>query len=279
MQEKIVSLMEILRVYAHVFVELESQLGSAILELNKSDIWDDPPDQRKMLTILMQKFHEVCTTAELPVTGVLVSRITNGLAYGEADPETRAYCDNALLQTYLLQLKSGFVAELSTKLFLQVPANRRDYFDKPIDGWEKIVERFPDCLADVEEMRRCFSLSRYTAVLFHAMQVAEWGAIELGNHIEVTDPKHGWGPTSKKLKSWIDGGHSKLPATITVSFAFLEQMHREIESMVLAWRHKVDHAANRLAIIPNTSLSPDIAEHIMQSVKVFMARLAEGFPK
>jgi hypothetical protein len=45
--------------------------------------------------------------------------------------------------------------------------------------------------------------------------------------------------------------------------------------MMLAWRHKVDHAANLLYIVPNAEFAPDVAEHIMQSVKMYMTRLVE----
>jgi hypothetical protein len=55
-------------------------------------------------------------------------------------------------------------------------------------------------------------------------------------------------------------------------------MNREIDSMTLSWRHKIDHAANRLAILPNTDFTPDIAEHITSAVRVFMLRLGEGMP-
>jgi plasmid stabilization system protein ParE len=48
--------------------------------------------------------------------------------------------------------------------------------------------------------------------------------------------------------------------------------------MVLAWRHKVDHAANHLYIVPNTDFTPDIAEHIIGAVRIFMRRLLEGIP-
>lgn len=125
-------------------------------------------------------------------------------------------------------------------------------------------------------MNKCFALSRYPAAMSHAMHVAEWGAIELGNRIGVTDPKKGWGPTERKLSELVRGGHSKLPASLGIPFEFLEQMNREVDSMVLAWRHKIDHAANSLAIIPNADFTPDIAEHIMQSVKVFITRLQDG---
>ena len=42
-------------------------------------------------------------------------------------------------------------------------------------------------------MNKCFALCRYTASMFHALQVAEWGAIKLGDYIGVTDPKKGVG--------------------------------------------------------------------------------------
>jgi hypothetical protein len=114
--------------------------------------------------------------------------------------------------------------------------------------------------------------------MFHALHVAEWGAIYLGDRIGVTDLRKGWGPTEKKLRELIKGGHSNLPANLTVGFDFLEQMNREIDSMVLAWRNKVDHAANHLAIVPNTDFTPDIAEHIIGAVRIFMQRLLEGIP-
>jgi hypothetical protein len=125
-------------------------------------------------------------------------------------------------------------------------------------------------------MNKCFSLGRYTASMFHALHVAEWGAIEFGNYIGVTDPKKGWGPTQKKLNELINAGHSNLPAILKGKFEFVEQMNREIQTMVLAWRHKVDHAANHLAIVPNTEFTPEISRHVIDSVKVFMARLEEG---
>lgn len=127
-------------------------------------------------------------------------------------------------------------------------------------------------------MHKCFACARYTASMFHALHVAEWGAIYLGDRIGVADPKKGWSPTEKKLRELIRAGHSALPVSVACSFEFLEQMHREIDSMVLAWRHKVDHAANHLYIVPNTEFTPEIAEHIIGAVKIFMQRLVDGIP-
>lgn len=166
--------------------------------------------------------------------------------------------------------------ELSLRVYLSLEPSEAELYEHPLAGWDKITQKFPDVTRDIEEMNKCFALGRYTASMFHAMHVAEWGAIELGKFIGVTDPKKGWGPTQKELEALIKAGHSKLPAKLSGKFEFLEQMGREIHTMVLAWRHKVDHAANHLAIVPNTDFTPEIARHIIGSVKVFMSRLEEG---
>jgi hypothetical protein len=150
-----------------------------------------------------------------------------------------------------------------------------ELYNKPFGLWEAVIDQFGDITRDVEEMNKCFALGRYTASMFHALHVAEWGAIKLGDYIGVSDPKKGWAATQRKLKELVESGHSRLPQNLTGKFDFLEQMNREIQTMVLAWRHKVDHAANHLAIVPATEFTPDVAQHVIGAVRVFMYRLRE----
>lgn len=168
--------------------------------------------------------------------------------------------------------------ELSLRVYFSLDPNEAERYQDPWHGWERIRDRFVETDRDIEEMNKCFALGRYTASMFHALHVAEWGAIALGNYIGVIDPKRGWSATERKLQELVNGGHRELPASLQGQFEFLEQMSREIHSMVLAWRHKVGHAANHLAIVPNTDFTPDIASHIIDSVKIFMNRLVEGIP-
>lgn len=168
--------------------------------------------------------------------------------------------------------------ELSLRVYFSLDPNETERYSSPWQGWEPIIDRFPDTIRDIEEMNKCFALGRYTASMFHALHVAEWGAASLGDYIGAIDPKRGWVATEKKLRELVKAGHRNLPASLTGKFEFLEQMSREINSMVLAWRHKVDHATNHLAIVPNTEFTPDIAEHIIGAVRIFMLRLIEGMP-
>jgi hypothetical protein len=228
------------------------------------------PDSARDGDQILAQLLDACTSLGLPVTAASVTRL--------AAVFRRPHSTQGDLTKVMQEVHGRLIDELSTQYFLALSPSEASRFDNWRSGWEKILARFGTVTRDVEEMNKCFALGRYTASMFHALHVAEWGAIGLGNYIGVGDPKKGWGATEKKLRGLVDGGHTKLPATLTGKFDFLEQMNREIESMVLAWRHKVDHAVNHLAILPNTDFTPDVAEHIVGAVRIFMIRLMDGLP-
>ena len=126
-------------------------------------------------------------------------------------------------------------------------------------------------------MSKCFALSRYAGAVFHSLLVVERGVIELGEYIEVTDPKRGWDATTRKLKSLVDAGHNTLPPKFAGKFSFLEQMNNQVQAMKSAWRNKVNHVEGRLAVM-KPEFTPDIAEEIMVASRAFMRRLATEMP-
>ncbi len=266
--ERLVSLLEILRAYANVYASACYALG-----LNVQSCFaglDEDPNARAVILAHLRELQEECGRVELNMTHALIGDVVPLFERGDSS--------RLQLHTTLSHICDDLQRELSLQLFVKIAAERRKFFDKPFSRWELIVKRFGQISRDVEEMNKCFALSRYTAAMFHAMQIAELGAIELGDYIGVTDPKKGWGPTQRKLEQLIRAGRNQLPSNLTGAFDFLEQMNREVDSMTLSWRHKIDHAANRLAIVPNTDFTPDISEHIMGAVRVFMLRLQEGMP-
>jgi len=229
------------------------------------------PDAYKTTAVkTLHDLAEDCNTLGLRASGLTINKILTLLAKADAT--------DGQLQPLARELQGRLVDEMRGEFFFWLTSQEGNRYELWWKDWEGIMGRFPDTMRDVEEMNKCFALCRYTASMFHSLHVAEWGAIQLGDYIGVTDPKKGWGPTSKRLSELIKGGHSNLPASLAGKFEFLEQMNREIESMVLAWRHKVDHAANHLAIVPNTDFTPDIAEHVIGAIRIFMLRLMEGMP-
>ena len=226
-----------------------------------------PDDGRENAITLVEKAHKECVNAGLRASSLTASELLHSLNSGT----TLGH----VVDTWQ-ELSRRVADELSCEYFLQLSIAEAERYENWQKGWEPVLERFAETARDVEEMNRCCALGRYTASMFHALHVAEWGAIALGDFIGVTDPKKGWGPTTKSLRVLVDGGHAELPVALAGNYDFLEQMNREVQSMAFAWRHKIDHAANHLAILPNTDFTQDVAEHVIGAVRIFMLRLKDG---
>jgi hypothetical protein len=266
-----VDLLEILRIFAHDFAQISVNLDTANNSLSRIDIWEDH-QSRELLIGTLQELGTICVDGELPVTRELVDKIIIALR----DPAK--VCDNGLLRLYLFDVRSRFIAELRTKLYFQVSSARQAFFDFPRTGWEHVIERFDNTVTDIEEMSKCFALSRYAASVFHSLLVVEHGLVELGRAIGCSDPKAGWDSTCKKMKELLDSGYAKYPTGISISFAALEQVNQCAQSMKFAWRNKVNHAANKLIVL-QSDFTPDIAEEIMLATRSFMRRLATDLPR
>ena len=149
------------------------------------------------------------------------------------------------LTQYLFELSSRIEDEMKGQMFLALELSEHERYRNPTNAWAAIIDRFPDAQEDIEEMSKCFALSRYTASVFHALMVVEHGLLALGKYVGVPDPKPGWDATYNRVR-WLLDNRSSVPPN--VSFSFLEQIMAPFVSMKLAWRNKVNHAAGRLVI-------------------------------
>jgi hypothetical protein len=152
-----------------------------------------------------------------------------------------------------------------------------DTYDRWFKGWELMIDRFPDTLGDIEEMQKCFALSRYPASVFHSIQVIEAGLIELGTFIQVDDPKSGWTAIANALKKLVSKRREDLTDFEKRNFQFLEQVQGTVEALKNAWRNKVSHVQGRI-ILMTKDFSPEIAEEILLASRSFMRGLATGLP-
>ncbi|HEX4771323.1 MAG TPA: hypothetical protein VH351_10850 [Bryobacteraceae bacterium] len=183
--------------------------------------------------------------------------------------------DKSLRSEHVESLIGTISRELQSQIFLSVRDGRREFYSNPTKDWERSIERFPDAQEDIEEMNKCFALSRYSASVFHSLLVVEHGLIALGHHIGVTDPKPGWDATYKRL-SWLINNRASMPPDL--NYDFLEQTKVRLDSMKHAWRNKVNHAAGKL-VIERTGFSDVSAEEVIVACRSFMRHLAEGLQK
>jgi hypothetical protein len=272
-----VELVELLRIYAEAYVETGLQVDTSIKILETANIWEDVDHQTNLL-IIMQRLGEICVSGELPVTRKLVDKIINGLTEGRVNPQVAKYFDNKLLTMHLWEIRNRFVAELSTKVFIQLHSSRQPFFDSPRNGWEEVIKRFGGTVSDIEEMSQCFALSRYAACVFHSLQVIEAALIDLGTFLEVVDPKSGWTAISSRLDVLVvKTKYTDLPPKFQEHFAFLEQLQGTVLALKNAWRNKISHAHGKLVLL-STDFKPDVAEEIMLATRAFMRRLATEMP-
>ncbi|MGH9647626.1 MAG: hypothetical protein ACRD4E_12520 [Bryobacteraceae bacterium] len=192
-------------------------------------------------------------------------------------------CDGSHAVTYqegialMKDLRERLEDDLRGRMFLNLTPKEADLYNKPKDGWEDILSRFRGATGDVEEMRKCLALSRYPACVFHSMQVIEHGLIHLGEWLAVADHKPGWNATTRELSRIVSCPHPKRTAWEQKHFTFIEQMDAVSHSLMSAWRHKIDHAAGRLVLLPG-DFSLEIVEDIVSASRNCMRRLATELP-
>ena len=250
--------------HADLFVETSRCIGSMLQTTEPID-----REVMKQWVTSLGSFLKHCEKAELVVSS---GHITNLIYDVETDPDLT----DAQFRQKLCALVDSLVLELDGVLFLHVPFIQATIYNNPQGKWEQIIARFPKTLRDVEEAQKCLCLSRYTAAVFHSLQVVEFGLIELGTFIGVTDPLPGWSAVSNRLKKILDENYKSLTEFERANRPFLEQLNGTIEGLNSAWRNKVSHAHGKLTVMTGEEFHPDVAEEILIATRAFMRRLAEG---
>ena len=167
--------------------------------------------------------------------------------------------------------------ELSINLFFKLPPDKKTYFISPLKNWEEIIARFPDTTGNIEEMSKCFALSRYAASVFHSVKAIESVLIQFGKFLGVNDPFSGWTAVTSRLEALLKTKYPDLPSKYQSCRSFLEQMNAVAQALQSAWRNKISHAQGSLTLM-TVEFSPDIAEEIMVASRSFMRRLATEMP-
>jgi hypothetical protein len=271
MSRKLVTALEILRLYAQAYANDGFNLALAVRMFQaRPDCLRDP-----IVMNLFQKQLRKLTIdcSELPVTSVKVQRIVDVLK----SKEIMAILPPESMPDMLSDIQKSLEDELSTRLFFQLRTERGKFFEDPAAGWEKVLERFPDAHTDVEEMHKCFALSRYAGSVFHSVQTIEFGLLDFGKFLDVEDPKSGWTAVSQKLEKLTKTKFPELNDKHQKHFPFIEQMQGTVTALRNAWRNKISHAHGKLVLM-TSEFAPDVAEEIIMATRAFMRRLAAELP-
>jgi hypothetical protein len=281
---RLISLLEIMRIFQpDLFIRAAEILNTgerpspARRRSNSNDPSLSTPEERLVhVKQEMRKWHEIlyhslepiCRESGLKASAATVRRMIQAL---DNDPNRE---DS---KEWDAELRGRLIDEMTETVFFSLTPQETEYYSEPRKGWEKIIERFGDTVGDIEEARKCFALSRYAAAIFHTLQIVEFGLIELGGFIKVTDPLSGWTATTNRLRQIMKTKYDGRTDFEKANHVFLEQVQGTVEALQAAWRNKISHAQGKLTVL-TSDFTPDIAEEIIFATRSFMRRLAEGLP-
>ena len=271
----VVSLLDMIRLYADVFVECFSIIHK--LEVQLRTVALVKPNEIAIST------HASSVLGNVGAFALICAEhgLSSSSAKCERSIETMTQRNNQVrtteLHQWLIELRERFEDDLKTEVFLHLTVVEGFKYIKPVHGWAAVIVRFPKVRHDIEESSKCFALGRYAASLFHVLLVAEYGVIEVAKLLGQEGDKPGWGAFDRlqkiNEKKWQDK-------------TALEQKHSDLLGNVMPlmlsmkneWRHKISHVDNKLEWI-DTDFSPEVASRILSASLGFMDSLAKDLPK
>jgi hypothetical protein len=234
----------------------------------QKQIYTLSPEECQSASSVFNALAAHCSAIGLNTAAKIAAYTWDWLVSGEQAPTS------AWMVQEIEKVQQVILVEMKNNLFLYLPIERAKWYLAPKEGWQEVIKQFPKTVIDIEEAGRCFACDRYAAAVFHGMQIAEVGAIEIGKLIEINDPKPGWPSTIREMKRIVQKEkYQDLKPVEQKHRALLEQLLPLMESMQDGWRHKISHVENKLVLLSG-EFAPSVAEEILNATRAFMRRLA-----
>ena len=177
----------------------------------------------------------------------------------------------------LAVLHRAIEKDLFDKLFMYIPTEKAEYYNKSELFGAKVKVKFPEANKEIIEAGNCYAAGNNTACIFHLMRAVEHGMRALALKLNVIFPKNP--QTPMELKTWgevigevIKAINAK-PNAKTKSEAeeleFYNTAADQIQIFKDAWRDVVMHSRE-----PRPSTEHD-AMSVIVSVRKFMQLIAE----
>jgi hypothetical protein len=132
------------------------------------------------------------------------------------------------LANELQVLRQSIEADLEKHLFVQIPYEKTELFNRMKTDWAVILNAIPSAREDVEEALSCYAFERNTASVFHSMRIAEWGLRAFCRHLGL-----------KQVKKTVKNG---VPIFVPVEFAMWDQIINQLRPRA---QSKIDATKNR----------------------------------
>lgn len=269
----VVSLLDMLQFYAEQFAKNFAQLNAFEIRLGQEprDAFVKVEGILSLNTYLLQLQND-CVLYKFASVALQCDRIIEKLGKTQRQ---HPRCGD--LRDDLNNLRTRVEDEFQTHYFLHLDIKQADQYQNPEREWELVTGRFSKVRYNVEESVKCFALERYGAAVFHVLQVAEYGVIEVAKLLNVEGDKPGWG-SLKRLQGLIDVPYPQRTPLAQEHSTLLQNVVPLAFVIKDSWRHKLDHVDNQIIWV-DTDFSPQVAEDIISATRAFMRKLAHDFPR
>jgi hypothetical protein len=160
--------------------------------------------------------------------------------------------------------------ELRLNLFMAIPRDRADYYDKPILFGQAVADKFPDATYDIGEAGSSYATDRYTACVMHLMRSLEVAldAIGLGVGLPdaVIEARNSWESLLKKVRKQIEANDASGDPAWQPKRQFFVDAEAHLYAVKNAWRNPSMHLEKKY--------DDKEALRIYNAVKDFMEHLA-----
>lgn len=180
--------------------------------------------------------------------------------------------DCARLASDSQELQWRVVDEAREHLFMRMPKDRVDYFNKPSLFGQEVTDKFPDATYDIAEAGSCYATDRYTACVMHLMRALEVSlkavgiGVGLPNAVELA--RNNWTAALKGIGDQI-GSNDKAadPSWTPEKSTFFKDVRAHLFAVKVAWRDNAMHLEKKY--------DEKDAKRIYDAAKNFMEHLAE----
>ena len=252
-----------LRFYAASFISTTSLMARVTFALDPPP--GDPALAMPVVRIAIEELGEALQ--ELPLSPVTMAQYERLKQKANGD-STGTYESSILMR----ELHENIIVELSSKLFLLIPANHRINYEQPDPLFGNLVaDECYEANYNIAEAGRCLSLERWTACVFHLMRVLEIGlrktAVQLGLPMSGTAEFENWkniiDQIEKKIREFEALPKSVEKADMTQFYSEVATGFRYFKD---AWRNHVSHS--------RATYDEEQATVIWGHVRTFMQSLA-----
>lgn len=239
-QDEIVSLCEMLDVYAQKFYQIGRVLENLRAGLGQETVFDAQlsNDYKIALIANLRLVMDWCKEIQLiPVASYARNCLTtpmNQLTYNR-------------VRKMLEGLQERLEENLSGAYFKFVPLEKSIFYRMSYPFGQNVADQFPSAVYDVEEATKCFALGRNTACVMHLMRVAEVGLMAYGASLnvmaQITSAQSNWGKVLQVANDEMRRLNASSDPTWTPEKkVFFEDMHALLHAVRVAWRNPSMHA-------------------------------------